>query len=861
MLQRYGSYALFFILLVGLFGFGNMADVQAQTPTGKAPIPSYDGSQILPSEASTGVTGETNYPREKPEIPGILGAPSLLSSIEGFNYNDNPTYNGFYFIPPDPIAAAGPLHVVNIGNCIIQWHRKSDGVTENTQSLKSFFAPIGPPLNTTGFDPKVIYDQYENRFIVVVLERSDVCRGDPADDSYIWVAVSKDHDPNHGWWYLAIHSKVNVGGFDNWADYPGLAVCDKAIYITSNLFEFCTTGYWWNGMRLWIIDKGVSGGFYAGGPASWAIHDPFASGGYPGTTQPAHMFGTVPSGMGTFLCTYDGYTWGGPGANEGVQITRVDDPLGTAGGPYFNIQAVVVGDIEDVGGTYGWPDLPDAPQLGGPATIEVNDERTLNAVWRNNKLVTCATINPNYGTEIGQTTAHWWQFNTTTLANITLTDQGDVDGEDLGYQTFTFFPSVAIDHCDNIGIGFSASNENIYCGAYYTGRKTTDPPGTVQPTGTLALGLDYYVRTHGGSRNRWGDFSGTSLCPFDQTTFWVFNEYAITQGTPLSYDPTELGRWGTRAGSFKHDCPAVPVVTLTCPPNTTIPTGSTVPQYTLVGFTITNVSDAPMSYGYSLGTTGPGTLDECNPGSLSGTTVVLAPGATATPPNACIDLPAIYAYSTQTVTYTVWPAIDPSMTSQCCTKISIEPGVAVAFSMFEAVGIDNGIDLRWKVIDAVDIAGFNVYRSIDGGETFSKLNTSGLLLPTELEYVDRTALPGKGYTYRIGVVGQTEEVLSPMQSARAMITTARLEQNMPNPFNPSTQIHFYLPSVQRARLYIYNAQGQLVKKLYDEIAPQGESVVTWEGMNDQGVTVASGIYYYKLTAGKFTDTKKMVVIK
>jgi hypothetical protein len=849
-----GSVLLAFLFsafcIAGSFGY-------ARAQSGATPTPTYDDRSADPVLEK--VIPRMKSDLVKPDLPPIPGAPPLIQTIPGYNYDDNGTYNsGYRYIPPDPIAASGPMHVVSIGNCMIQWNRISDGVKENHQSLSSFFSSVSV-LGTSAFDPKVIYDQYENRFLVVALERWDVGAGAPSDESYILVAVSKTHDPNAGWWFMAINSKVNVAGYDNWADYPGFAVCDKAVYITTNLFEFSSTGYWWNGMRLWIIDKGVAGGFYSGGTPAWNIYDPYAlNGGYPGTTQPTHMFGAVPANMGTFLTVYDGYTWGGPGAPEGVQVTRVDDPLGTSGGPFFNLQYPQCGDIEDVGGSYDWPNLPDAQQLGGPQAIEVNDRRTLNAVWRNNELYTVATINPNYGSEFGQTTAHWWRIDTSTLASVFVADQGDIDGEDLGNQTFTFFPSVAIDRCDNVAIGFSASNEGIYCGAYYTGRLSTDPPGTVQPTSTLAAGLDYYYRTHGGSENRWGDYSGSSLNPYDENTFWIFNEYADFRGTPIG---GEDGRWTTIAGSHRQNCPAAPGAAVACPPDDYIPPGSTVPTYVLSGFTITNNSAAPMQYEYQLTTTGPGTLNNCNPNSLSGTTPVIPPAGSYSPNDACVDFPAVLVNATQVVDYDVWPVIDPSMTSHCGMTITIDAPLAVAFTGFEAVGLDNGVQLRWEVIDAADVKGYNVYRSGDAGRNFEKLNHSGLLPATASSYVDGSVRQGKEYTYRIGAVEPGEEVFSMNQSAQASVTAARLEQNWPNPFNPTTQIRFLLPSPHNARVYIYNAQGQLVRRLFDGIASPGENVVTWDGTNDQGIKVSSGVFYYKLTAGKYTETRKMVMVK
>jgi len=64
---------------------------------------------------------------------------------------------------------------------------------------------------------------------------------------------------------------------------------------------------------------------------------------------------------------------------------------------------------------------------------------------------------------------------------------------------------------------------------------------------TLAAGFDYYIRFFNGTSNRWGDYSGISVDPADDATFWVFNENALTRGTLIG---GEDGRWGTRFGKF-----------------------------------------------------------------------------------------------------------------------------------------------------------------------------------------------------------------------------------------------------------------------------------------------------------------------
>ncbi len=88
-----------------------------------------------------------------------------------------------------------------------------------------------------------------------------------------------------------------------------------------------------------------------------------------------------------------------------------------------------------------------------------------------------------------------------------------------------------------------------------------------------------------------------------------------------------------------------------------------------------------------------------------------------------------------------------------------------------------------------------------------------------------------------------------------------LHQNYPNPFNPSTTISFSLPEAQEVTLEVYNVQGQLVATLINDYLSAGSHSVEWNSTDDGGATVASGIYFYRLTAGELTSTKKMSLVK
>ena len=128
-------------------------------------------------------------------------------------------------------------------------------------------------------------------------------------------------------------------------------------------------------------------------------------------------------------------------------------------------------------------------------------------------------------------------------------------------------------------------------------------------------------------------------------------------------------------------------------------------------------------------------------------------------------------------------------------------------------------------------------------------------------YVDESAVPGKSYRYMIGVIDGEGEFVSPIQSFTMPRSATHLDQNSPNPFNPTTAIRFTLSEKQTVTISVYDVNGRLVRTLLSGVRETGSHTVTWDGRDSAGVTVGSGVYFYRLDAGKFSDTKKMVLLK
>jgi hypothetical protein len=88
-----------------------------------------------------------------------------------------------------------------------------------------------------------------------------------------------------------------------------------------------------------------------------------------------------------------------------------------------------------------------------------------------------------------------------------------------------------------------------------------------------------------------------------------------------------------------------------------------------------------------------------------------------------------------------------------------------------------------------------------------------------------------------------------------------LAQNYPNPFNPETVIEYSLPTSSFVTLSIYNTLGQEVAKLIDGRKSAGTYTTVWNGENSNGSPAASGVFLYIISAGEFSDTRKMLLLR
>ncbi|MFX1518256.1 MAG: FlgD immunoglobulin-like domain containing protein, partial [Promethearchaeota archaeon] len=190
---------------------------------------------------------------------------------------------------------------------------------------------------------------------------------------------------------------------------------------------------------------------------------------------------------------------------------------------------------------------------------------------------------------------------------------------------------------------------------------------------------------------------------------------------------------------------------------------------------------------------------------------------------------------------------------------------------FTALPLEKEIKIMWSIGSCPEAVGINLYRSKFKNDGFIKINNelinivnSDSQVITEYTFVDRDVVPKVEYFYKLEKVlkdGRTQ-FFSEMVSAM-IISGFVLNQNYPNPFNSLTIINYDIDSEEPVvvSLCIYNVLGQKVKTLVQEEKSTGLYQIEWDGTDEKGNSVSSGVYFYVLKTDKNIDKKKMLLLK
>ncbi len=177
-------------------------------------------------------------------------------------------------------------------------------------------------------------------------------------------------------------------------------------------------------------------------------------------------------------------------------------------------------------------------------------------------------------------------------------------------------------------------------------------------------------------------------------------------------------------------------------------------------------------------------------------------------------------------------------------------------------GIQNGstVTLNWSTATELNNRGFDVERKADqaGWQSIGFVEGNGTSSnPHAYTFADDNLSAGS-YSYRLKQVDNdgSSKYINLAESFTIQPGTYSLSQNYPNPFNPTTMIKYSVPEKNQVTIKIYNVLGSQVATLVNEVKPAGSYEVSFNASN-----LSSGVYYYTISAGKFTSTKKMILMK
>ncbi len=406
---------------------------------------------------------------EKSNLP--VGAIDTLSAtVKPGSKFAGMTMNGWY--PPDADIAVGPSHIVQVVNSSFAIYSKT-GTKQLEQTFQTLFN--GVAVATTLFDPKVIYDRFNDRYVMVVLEKST-----SPQISKVLVAISDDGDPNGTWFRYRLEGKLTVGGVDCWLDYPGFGYNQDGYVISGNMFGFADNA--WRTTASIVLP---SAAVLSGGTANTTTFQDNQI----ITIQYAEMLGETTSvlyGIGSFNNNF----------HKMVAIRNIT----TTPTMVTRLQSVAA-----------WTDPPATAASTSGQTVDGGDGRLYGAVWRSGQLVTSHAVGIN-----SRVAVRWYDIATngwpTSGTNPAVTQTGNIADSTRDYT----YGMITRNGAGEIGLTFSHLSSTNAGSMMVAGRVPTDAAGTVGTPSTLATsaGNNY-------SLYRWGDYFGIDADPSDDGLFWV----------------------------------------------------------------------------------------------------------------------------------------------------------------------------------------------------------------------------------------------------------------------------------------------------------------------------------------------------
>lgn len=474
------------------------------------------GTKIIPSGFSAPIGSSPKPAKINTTNPDI--STQAVQSFQGIadeSYLNLQNNSNLFTIPPDVGGTVGTDNLMAVANNKYRILSKS-GVEISKLDAQVFWQ------GTTGYaggatqpygagDPHVQFDAFANRWIMVAQTNLN-------NLSSVLVGVSQTSNPAGNWnRYLFRADPSGVAGFD----FPLVGYNADWIVISGNMFP--VAGGSATNSQLYIFNKAD---MYAGAAISLGTNAQLiqtainTTGGWISPVTPNDN--TAPANTMYLLQPF--FTSGGNG------VIKLSTITGTLPNVLWNNNTANFA-FSPLGNFSYFPAGNVLPQKGESRFLAGNDGRFSRAILQNGRIWAAHHVALSTPSRVS---VQWWQLN----SNGSVVQNGRID--DPTGRTFRAFPSIAVNSAEDAVIGYSIASAETFVSAAYSVKKGCGATNQMAYESIFKEGESTYLKNFGGSSNRWGDYSYTSLDP-STGRFWTIQQYAAQRVGANDND----SRWGT----------------------------------------------------------------------------------------------------------------------------------------------------------------------------------------------------------------------------------------------------------------------------------------------------------------------------
>ena len=420
------------------------------------------------------------------------------------------------YIPGEPTCAAGPNQIFDIGNITVSITNK-DGSGRTEVDGASFFG--APSTEGAVSDPLCFYDAMHGRFLALAFTQ-----GSSPQYSNYYLAISKTSDARGDWWrYKFDMTKDGSTPTTNWSDFPGLGLSNDKIVMSGQQFDFSTSAYQYQKLR--VIDRALA---FSGGPVGYVDF---------------YNFPAVVGGSSSSLFVTK------PGRNMTPNDTVYCVSTQYAGGAYITFRTItgppaspaLSAGTRVLCSTYSTP--ANAAQQGTALLVNAGDCRTPEFHIRNGMLY----IAWHFGMRFASPN----KVNAIRYLKVRTGNQSLATQETFGADSFFYYyPALTVDSAGSVYMGFDRSTAGEYPSVWATGRRPAD--SGMEPAVLIKAGVTFT------SQSRWGDYTGIDLDEIASndsgSAAWYAGQWTKGTGTWGAWVNRLNFPYGAISGYVASDC-------------------------------------------------------------------------------------------------------------------------------------------------------------------------------------------------------------------------------------------------------------------------------------------------------------------